>query len=173
MISKVRKSTCVTITYINVAMVDNAIWQICVYGLCVVVVIAVMLGVPPLLGERHWRKPERRSESATGVPYECGIRPTGNAQVRPPVQYYLIAMFFVIFDVEAAYLYAWAVAVPETGWLGFIEVTIFVSILLASLAYLWLTGALDWHARSQRPLARHQQKPHMDKGAELYNDRVA
>ncbi|THJ18774.1 MAG: NADH-quinone oxidoreductase subunit A [Nitrospira sp. CG24B] len=87
-----------------------------------------MLGLPPLLGERHWKKSERRSESATGVPYECGIRPTGNAQVRPPVQYYLIAMFFVIFDVEAAYLYAWAVAVPETGWLGFIEVTIFVAI---------------------------------------------
>ncbi len=154
-------------------MVDDAIWQICVYGICVGVVIAVMLGLPPLLGERHWRKPERRSESATAIPYECGIRPTGNAQVRPPVQYYLIAMFFVIFDVEAAYLYAWAVAVPETGWLGFIEVTIFVSILLASLAYLWLTGALDWHARSTRPLTRHRQKSHMDKGAELYNDRVA
>lgn len=154
-------------------MVDDSIWQICVYGVCVGAVIAVMLGVPPLLGERHWRKPERRTESATGIPYECGIRPTGSAQVRPPVQYYLIAMFFVIFDVEAAYLYAWAVAVPETGWLGFIEVTIFVSILLASLAYLWLTGALDWHVRSKRSLARHQQKPHMGKGTELYNDRVA
>ena len=98
-------------------MVDDAIWQICVYGICVGVVIAVMLGLPPLLGERHWKKPERRSDSATGIPYECGIRPTGSAQVRPPVQYYLIAMFFVIFDVEAAYLYAWAVAVPETGHL--------------------------------------------------------
>ena len=154
-------------------MVDDSIWQICVYGICVGVVIAVMLGLPPLLGERHWRKPERRSESATDIPYECGIRPTGSAQVRPPVQYYLIAMFFVIFDVEAAYLYAWAVAVPETGWLGFIEVTIFVSILLASLAYLWLTGALDWHVRSKRSLAHHRQKLHMGKGAELYNDRVA
>ena len=154
-------------------MVDDAIWQICVYGICVGVVIAVMLGLPPLLGERHWRKPERQSESATAIPYECGIRPTGSAQVRPPVQYYLIAMFFVIFDVEAAYLYAWAVAVPETGWLGFIEVTIFVSILLASLAYLWLTGALDWHAHSQRRRVTHQQKPQMHTSTELYNDRVA
>ena len=154
-------------------MVDDAIWQICVYGVCVGVVIAVMLGLPPLLGERHWRKPERRSESATAIPYECGIRPTGSAQVRPPVQYYLIAMFFVIFDVEAAYLYAWAVAVPETGWLGFIEVMIFVSILLASLAYLWLTGALDWHARSQRPRVRHQQNPQIHTATELYDDRVA
>jgi NADH-quinone oxidoreductase subunit A len=89
------------------------------------------------------------------------------------VQYYLIAMFFVIFDVEAAYLYAWAVAVPETGWLGFIEVTIFVSILLASLAYLWLTGALDWHAHAQRPRVRHQQKLQLNKTTELSNDRVA
>lgn len=154
-------------------MVDDAIWQICVYGICVGVVIAVMLGLPPLLGERHWRKPDRRTESATGIPYECGIRPTGSAQVRPPVQYYLIAMFFVIFDVEAAYLYTWAVAVPETGWLGFIEVTIFVTILLASLSYLWLTGALDWHAQSQRLRARHRQIPRRKESPEHYDDRVA
>ena len=154
-------------------MVDDAILQICVYGLCVGVVIAVMLGLPPLLGERHWKKSDRRSESGTAIPYECGIRPTGSAQVRPPVQYYLIAMFFVIFDVEAVYLYAWAVAVPETGWLGFVEVTIFVAILLASLAYLWLTGALDWHAQSQRPRVRRQQTPRMKESAGLYDDRVA
>jgi len=154
-------------------MVDDAILQICVYALCVGVVIAVMLGLPPLLGERHWKKAERRSDSATAIPYECGIRPTGSAQVRPPVQYYLIAMFFVIFDVEAVYLYAWAVAVPETGWLGFVEVTIFVAILLASLAYLWLTGALDWHAQSQRPQLRRRQKPSLQESQEFYDDRVA
>lgn len=151
-------------------MVDDAIWQICVYGLCVGLVIAVMLGLPPLLGERHWKKSERRSERATAVPYESGIRPTGGAQVRPPVQYYLIAMFFVIFDVEAAYLYAWAVAVPEAGWLGFIEVSIFVVILLASLAYLWLTGALDWNAQYQRPPVR---QVHPTPRKEQRDDRVA
>jgi NADH-quinone oxidoreductase subunit A len=154
-------------------MLQDPIWQICIYGLAVGFVILVMLGLPPLLGERHWKKSERRSESATAIPYESGIRPTGSAQVRPPVQYYLIAMFFVIFDVEAAYLYAWAVAVPETGWLGFVEVTIFVAILLASLAYLWLTGALDWNAQYQRPPVRHRQKPHMKESKELYDDRVA
>jgi NADH-quinone oxidoreductase subunit A len=82
-------------------------------------------------------------------------------------------MFFVIFDVEAVYLYAWAVAVPETGWLGFIEVTIFVAILLASLVYLWLTGALDWYAQSQRPSVRHSRKPSMLESKEFYDDRVA
>src|SRR5690349_2034916 len=154
-------------------MLQDPIGQICIYGLAVGFVILVMLGLPPLLGERHWKKPERRSESATSIPYESGIRPTGSAQVRPPVQYYLIAMFFVIFDVEAAYLYAWAVAVPETGWLGFVEVTIFVAILLASLVYLWLTGALDWHAHSQRPRVRHAQPTRMNESTEFYDDRVA
>ena len=150
-------------------MVQDSIWQICIYGLAVGFVILVMLGVPTLLGERHWRKSERRSESATAIPYESGIRPTGSAQVRPPVQYYLIAMFFVIFDVEAAYLYAWAIAVPETGWLGFIEVTIFVAILLAALAYLWLTGALDWNAQYQRLPVRRPRHAKIEE----HDDRVA
>ena len=127
------------------------ILQIGLYAAGVLIVIGVMLGLPALLGERHWKKPERRRDIATGVPYESGIRPTGTAQIRLPIQYYLIAMFFVIFDLEAVFLYAWAVAVKETGWLGFIEVVIFVSILLAALAYLWLIGALDWSARYQRP----------------------
>lgn len=151
-------------------MVPDSIWQICIYGLVVGLVIVVMLGFPALLGERHWKKPERRSESATAIPYESGIRPTGSAQVRSPVQYYLVAMFFVIFDVEAAFLYAWAIAVPETGWLGFIEVTIFVAILLAALAYLWLTGALDWNAQYQRPPVHHLCNT---KIKERYDDRVA
>jgi NADH-quinone oxidoreductase subunit A len=125
--------------------------QIGLYAMGVFIVIAVMLGLPALLGERHWKKAERRREIATGVPYESGIRPTGTAQIRLPIQYYLIAMFFVIFDLEAVFLYAWAVAVKETGWLGFIEAVIFVAILLAALAYLWLIGALDWSARYQRP----------------------
>lgn len=145
-------------------------WQICTYGFVVCLVIVVMLGLPTLLGERHWKKPERRSERATAIPYESGIRPTGIAQVRPPVQYYLVAMFFVIFDVEAAFLYAWAVAVSETGWLGFLEVTIFVAILLAALAYLWLTGALDWHAQYQRPAVHHLRKAKLK---ERHDDRVA
>jgi NADH-quinone oxidoreductase subunit A len=124
--------------------------EIGLYAVGVLIIIGVMLGLPALLGERHWRKSERQHEIATGVPYESGIRPTGNAQIRLPIQYYLVAMFFVIFDLEAVFLYAWAVAVKETGWLGFIEVTIFSAIVLAALAYLWLIGALDWSAQFQR-----------------------
>lgn len=125
--------------------------QIGLYAAGVLIVIGVMLGLPALLGERHWKKPERRRDIATGVPYESGIRPTGSARIRLPIQYYLVAMFFVIFDLEAVFLYAWAVAAKETGWLGFIEAAIFTMILLAALVYLWRVGALDWSGQFQRP----------------------
>jgi NADH-quinone oxidoreductase subunit A len=126
-------------------------FQIGLYATGVLIVIGVMLGLPALLGERHWKKPERRRDIATDVPYESGIRPTGNARIRFPIQYYLVAMLFVIFDVEAVFLYAWAVTAKETGWPGFIEAAIFATILLAALAYLWRVGALDWSAQFQRP----------------------
>ena len=121
--------------------------QIGLYGAGVFIVIGVMLGLPALLGERHWQKPDRRHEIATGVPYESGIHPTGNTHIRFPIQYYLVAMLFVIFDLEAVFLYAWAVAARETGWPGFIEAAIFAMILLAALFYLWRVGALDWNAQ--------------------------
>lgn len=64
-----------------------------------------------------------------------------------PPSFYLVAMFFVIFDVEALYLFAWSVSVRESGWVGFIEATIFIGLLLIGLIYLWRIGALDWSPR--------------------------
>jgi len=121
------------------------------YAAAVLLVVGTMLGLPALVGERHTRKPARQREGGTNEPYESGIRPTGSAQIRLPIQYYLVAMFFVIFDLESVFLYAWAVAVPETGWMGFVEAALFVTVLLAALAYLWRIGALDWSAQYQRP----------------------
>jgi NADH-quinone oxidoreductase subunit A len=95
------------------------------------------------LGPRH-------SEAATGEPYEGGIISEGSARVRFSVRYYLIAAFFVVFDLEAVFLFAWAVAAREVGWAGYFEVLIFVGVLFAGLLYLWRVGALDW-ARRQRP----------------------
>ena len=138
-------------------MVDDAIWQICVYGLCVGVVIAVMLGLPPLLGERHWKKPERRFDSATAIPYECGIQPTGSAQVRPPVQYYLIAMFFVIFDVETIFIFSWAIAFRDLGWYGFAGVLVFIILLVVVLIYEWRVGALDFGPDGKKILRAYKK----------------
>ena len=132
-------------------MHESELWPLGLYAAGVLLVVGSMLGLPAILGERHWKKPERRHEIGTSEPYESGVRPTGGTRIRLPVQYYLIAMFFVIFDLEAVFLYAWAVAVPETGWTGFIEASIFVAVLLAALAYVWGVGALDWSAQFQRP----------------------
>ena len=96
-----------------------------------------MLGLSRLLGERH-------NDRATGQPYESGIVPTGSAWIHFDVKYYLIAMFFVIFDVESVFVYAWAVALRKAGWQGFTAMVVFTGLLLAALAYLWRIGALDW-----------------------------
>ncbi len=113
------------------------LWALGIHFIVVVVLVLAMLGVSSILGERH-------DEPATGEPYESGVVGTGSTQVRLSVHFYLVAMFFVIFDLEAVFLYAWAVAAPELGWAGYIEVVVFIAILLAGLAYLWRQGALDW-----------------------------
>jgi len=80
----------------------------------------------------------------TEQPYEGGIVSTGSARLRFSADFYLIAMFFVIFDLESVFIFAWAVVVRQAGWLGYVTVVIFAGILLASLAYLWRARALDW-----------------------------
>ncbi|WP_162297992.1 NADH-quinone oxidoreductase subunit A [Candidatus Erwinia haradaeae] len=80
----------------------------------------------------------------TNTPFESGIASVGSARLRLSIKFYLIAMFFVIFDAESLYLYAWAVSIREVGWIGFIEATIFIVILLVSLFYLARIRALNW-----------------------------
>jgi len=129
-------------------MSEYQIWQLLVYGWLVLVLVGVMIGLSFLLGER------RKFGRMTGQPYESGILPTHTADIRIPVQFYLMAMFFVIFDMEAVFIFAWAVVVPEAGWLGFWEMTIFIGILFVALIYLWKIGALDWGPRLDHVRAR-------------------
>ncbi|MBN3045381.1 NADH-quinone oxidoreductase subunit A [Pectobacterium brasiliense] len=97
----------------------------------------------------------RAKGRAKNVPYESGIDSVGSARLRLSAKFYLVAMFFVIFDVEALYLYAWAVSIKESGWIGFIEATIFILVLLAGLIYLVRVGALDWTpVRSKRQVIK-------------------
>lgn len=104
------------------------------YTACVLLVVGVMLA-SYYLGQRH-------CERATDFPYESGIAVTGSARVRFPVQFYLIAVFFVIFDVETVFIVVWSVSVRELGVLGFVQISIFVITLLLGLFYLWRCGAL-------------------------------
>jgi NADH-quinone oxidoreductase subunit A len=108
-----------------------------IYFVLVLVLVTGMLGVSYVLGQRH-------QDRATGSPYEAGIVSEGSARVRISSKFYLVAMFFVVFDLEAVFLFAWAVAGRELGWAGYVEIVVFIAILAAALAYLWRIGALDW-----------------------------
>ena len=119
------------------------LWPLVVYFVIVVLMVAGILAVSYLLGQRH-------TERATGIPYEGGIVSEGSAQVRLSAKFYLMAMFFVIFDLEAVFLFAWAVAGRELGWAGYFEVLVFIAVLLAGLVYLWRLGALDWAPQRRR-----------------------
>jgi NADH-quinone oxidoreductase subunit A len=112
-------------------------WPLGLYFVLVLLLVTGMLVVSYLLGERH-------RDPATGTPYEGGIVQEGSAHVRLSAKFYLVAMFFVIFDLEAVFLFAWAVAARMLGWSGFWETVVFVGILVASLVYLWRVGALNW-----------------------------
>ncbi|ABK39847.1 NADH-quinone oxidoreductase subunit A [Aeromonas hydrophila] len=112
-------------------------WAFAVYVVGAICICLTMIGLAALLGGRAYGR-------AKNKPFESGVDSVGNARLRFSAKFYLVAMFFVIFDVEALYLFAWSVSVRESGWVGFIEATIFISLLLVGLIYLWRIGALDW-----------------------------
>lgn len=112
------------------------LWPLAVYfGLVLVVVVGMLATV--ILGQRHQGR-------ETGDPYESGIVSTGSARVRFSAKFYLVAMLFVIFDLEAVFLIAWAIGFREVGWVGYGGALVFVGILVAALVYEWRMGALDW-----------------------------
>lgn len=112
-------------------------WGLAVYVVAVLGLVGLMLGASYLLGGRdHGRAKED--------PFESGAISVGGAQLRMPAKFYLVAMFFVIFDVEAVFLYAWAVSVRQSGWPGFAIAAIFILVLLSALLYIGRVGALDW-----------------------------
>ena len=78
------------------------------------------------------------------APYECGMPPVGDARERHPVKFYLVAMIFLLFDIEVAFLYPFAMALRELGWTGFIQIIVFFAILLTGYIYVWRKGVLDW-----------------------------
>jgi NADH-quinone oxidoreductase subunit A len=90
-----------------------------------------------------WFGPRRPTPEKL-APYECGMPPVSDARERHPIQFYLIAMIFLLFDIEVAFLYPWAMALRELRWPGFVQIVIFFAVLLAGYAYVWKKGALNW-----------------------------
>jgi NADH-quinone oxidoreductase subunit A len=119
-----------------------ALWPLALYFFAVLVLAAIMIGLSYFLGQRH-------SERTTDEPYESGIIPTGSARIRFDANFYLIAVFFVIFDLETLFIISWAIAVRELGWAGYIEIVTFIGILFVALIYLWGVGALDLRTKSR------------------------
>ncbi len=116
---------------------STALWPLGVYFFAVVAIVAIMISLSYVLGERH-------REKQTNEPYESGIISTGSARVRFDIKFYLIAMFFVIFDLEAVFIFAWAVSIKENSWPGYGEMMVFIGVLTATIVYLWRIKALEW-----------------------------
>jgi len=112
-------------------------WPFLVYAAAAFAIVGIMIGLSWVLGERHTGK-------TTGEPYESGIPVTGNARLRFSSHFYLIAMFFVIFDLDAAFIIAWAVSFRELGLPGYLGILVFILILLAVLVYELGIGALNF-----------------------------
>ncbi|MDP3181672.1 MAG: NADH-quinone oxidoreductase subunit A [Desulfobaccales bacterium] len=108
-----------------------------IYMLIAVGLVGVIVLLSELLGKK-------RHTPAKDMPYECGMDPIGDARHRYTVRFYVIAMFFVVFDIEAIFLYPWAVIFKSLGWFGFVEMLVFIGILVVGLVYVWGKGALEW-----------------------------
>ena len=123
-------------------------WEPGILALGVFTVMAMFL-VIALLCIASWLG-EKKTNPEKLRPYECGIIPTGMARFRYPIPFYLIAAFFLIFDVEAAYIFSWAIALDRLGWSGWLQISFFIVILLISLFYIWKKGGLEWGPTVQK-----------------------
>ena len=93
---------------------------------------------------------QRTHSKAKDEAYESGIEPTGPARLSEPVPFYLVAIFFIVFDVEMIFVVSWAVAFDRLGWAGFAQVTFFILVLFLGLIHLWKSGGLDWGPGAHR-----------------------
>jgi NADH-quinone oxidoreductase subunit A len=116
-----------------------------IYSGIVFLIVGIMIGLSWILGERH-------KEKYTDEPYESGIDPTGNARLRFSSYFYLIAIFFVIFDLDAVFILAWAVSFRELGLPGYLGIVVFIAILLAVLIYEIGIGSLDFGPQGKKIL---------------------
>ena len=116
---------------------ESGVFSLVVYTVLVVAFLASQLFLAAWVGEK--KKSVEKSR-----PYECGIIPTGSARFRYPVPFYLVAIFFLIFDVEGAFIFTWAVIYKDVGLVGYAQMSFFIILLLAGLFYVWKQGGLDW-----------------------------
>jgi NADH-quinone oxidoreductase subunit A len=127
-----------------------------IYALAIGIMVAVMLGASWALGPRRGAADRNHRGAADSIPFESGILPLHDTSIRFPSQFYLVAMLFVIFDLEMVFVFAWAVAVRPAGWPGYAGMLAFLTLLLLALAYLWRSGALEWGPRRNIPTLEYR-----------------
>ncbi len=120
-------------------------WPFLVYAMAVFLIAGIMIGLSHILGERH-------KDKLTDEPFESGIPPTGSARLRFSSHFYLIAIFFVIFDLDAVFILAWAISFRELGLAGYIGIVVFIGLLIAVLVYEIGIKALDFGPKGKEIL---------------------
>ena len=116
---------------------EPGVFSLVAYGLMIIALIALLLFIASWLGEKT-------SNSEKSRPYESGVIPTGDARLRYPVPFYLVAIFFLLFDVESAYIFSWAIAWETLGWAGWLQISFLIVVLILGLVYVWQKGGLEW-----------------------------
>lgn len=132
---------------VGIILLEQSItfWPFIIFAVIVIALAGIMIGLSYFLGEHH-------KEKTTDDPYESGIAPTGDARLRFSSGFYLIAMFFVIFDLDAAFIFLWAVSFRELGLPGYLGILVFIGILVILLVYEISIGALDFGPNGKRIL---------------------
>ena len=130
------------------SMISPVFYYIAIYALLAVTLIGILLLAAWWLGAK-------KTSIVKGMPYESGVVPSGTARLAWPVPFYLVAIFFIVFDVEAAFVFIWSVAWDLLGLTGLVQITVFIVILAAGLVWLWLRGGLEWGPTSSRKHTRH------------------
>ena len=129
-------------------MTESPLWPLVVYFIAVVALVLIVLGLSALLGERS------KMKRATIDPFESGVVSVGSSQVPISIEFFLVAMIFIVFDLETVFIFAWAVAFYELGWFGYFAIAVFVLVLVVALVYEWKSGALDWGVKKRTGLKR-------------------
>lgn len=130
---------------------SGLLWPLLLYAALVLFLLTTILTLSHIFGQRH-------KERQTDLPYEGGIEQTGSARLRFSAQFYLVAMLFVIFDVEAVFIMLWALGFYELGWPGYIGVSVFIGQLVVVLIYEWGIGALDIGPNVKRIMQAYKSK---------------
>lgn len=139
-------------------------WPFLVYAIAVLFLVSAMLTASYFLGQRHM-------EHATDEPYESGVLETGSARVRLPINFYIVALLFVIFDIEAIFIIAWAISVKSLGWGAYVAILIFIGVLISLLIYEWRIGALDFGPDGKKILKAYRKLKDKQKEYEMVGNK--